>query len=441
MSADDRTVIVGGGVAGLTLAYALAKAGKEVVVLERDAVIGGLARSYHDDGYLFDVGPHRFYTEEPEVTAFISEILGNDKLLIPRCSALYMSGRFIEWPLTMAAFGSIEPRLLLKVFFDMFRRGGRSVGSFEDYIVGRYGQTLYEIFFKPYTEKFLGISCSETAREWAIAGIDRATIDGRSDKQNLFALVGSMLHRREQLRFIYPASGGIGVFVDKLAAAIKAAGGEVQLNAGAVGLDVLNSAVTAVVTERDIYPCRQVVWTGSLHGLAACLNIVPPAVEYLSLLLFNYRLTAPCQVPYQWCYFGEAHIPFNRVSFPTRFNPDSAPMGCSGLCAEVTCRAGDALWNEPLAKEPAIRRALAEYGLIPSLETVSGVAVERVADAYPVYRTGYREQVDRFMQELPQINLTLSGRTGGFWYNNMDNSIAEALQLANRLELKEKSHE
>lgn len=441
MNADDRIVIVGGGIAGLTLAYVLAKAGKKVVVLERDAVIGGLAKSYQYDGYRFDVGPHRFYTEEPEVTAFIGEILGNDKLLIPRCSALYMAGRFIEWPLTLAAFGSIEPRLLFKVFFDMFRRDGRNVATFEDYIIGRYGQTLYEIFFKPYTEKFLGIPCGETSREWAIAGIDRATIDGRSNEQNLFALARSMLRQRKPLQFIYPGSGGIGIFVDKLAAAIKAAGGEVELNAGAIGLDVLNGAVTAVVTERDIYPCGQIVWTGSLHGLAACLDIAPPAVEYLSLLLYNYRLTAPCQVPYQWCYFGEAQIPFNRVSFPTRFNPALAPTGCSGLCVEVTCRKGNSLWEDPRTREPAIRRALAEYGLIPSLATVSGVAVERVADAYPVYRTGYREQVDRFMQALPLTNLTLSGRTGGFWYNNMDNSIAEALQLATRLDDKERMND
>lgn len=441
MSADDRTVIVGGGVAGLTLAWRLAKAGRRVVVLERDDVIGGLAKSYRYDGYLFDVGPHRFYTEEAEVTAFIAEILGSDKLLIPRRSALFLAGRFIEWPLTPAAISAIEPRLLLKVFFDMFRRGEQDIATFEDYIVGRYGQTLYEIFFKPYTEKFLGIPCSETAREWAIAGIDRATIDSNSGEQSLFALAGSLVRRRAPLQFIYPGSGGIGVFVEKLASGIKSAGGDVRLNSGAVGLTVMDGVVKEVTTGSGNYPCTQVVWTGSLHGLATCLGTALPPVEYLALLLYNYRLTVPCQVPYQWCYFGEARVPFNRVSFPTRFNPAAAPIGGSGLCVEVTCRQGDQLWTDPIAREPAIRRTLIEYGLIPSPDAVSGVAVERVADAYPVYRTGYREQVDRFMRELPVTNLILSGRTGGFWYNNMDNSIAEALQLATRLEQKERAHD
>ena len=101
MSADDPAVIVGGGIGGLTLGYTLAKAGRAVVVLERDAVIGGLAKSFSYDDYTFDVGPHRFYTEEAAVTAFITEILCDDRLLISRRSALYMAGRFMkELPLT-----------------------------------------------------------------------------------------------------------------------------------------------------------------------------------------------------------------------------------------------------------------------------------------------------------------------------------------------------
>lgn len=434
MSVDDRTVIVGGGVAGLTLALCLARAGRRVTVLEQESVIGGLARSYRYDDYLFDVGPHRFFTEESEVTAFIADVLGDDTLLIPRSSAVFMSGRFVEWPLTLAAVFAIKPRLLAKVFFDMVRRKKKGSATFDDYIVGCYGQTLYELFFKPYTEKFLGIPCSDTDREWAIAGIDRATIDKHVGVQDLFALAGSLLRRQAPLQFLYPRSGGIGVFVEKLAADIAAAGGEVRINAGVVGLTLTGDTITAVTTQTGQYPCDQVVWTGSLRGLATCIGVAPPPVEYLSLLLYNYRLTVPCPVPYQWCYFGEAQIPFNRLSFPTSFNPVSAPAGCSGLCVEVTCRTGDALWNDPLAREQVIRRTLLDHGLIPSPDTVSGVAVERVAEAYPVYRSGYREKVNSFIRGLPVSNLILSGRTGGFWYNNMDNSISEALQLAKRLE-------
>lgn len=440
MNADNCFVIVGAGVAGLTLAYLLAGEGRRVIVLERDVVAGGLAKSYRYGDYLFDVGPHRFYTEEAEVTAFIDEILGDDKLVIPRSSAVFMSGRFIEWPLTLSALFSIHPRLLLKSLRDMLGRKAGSAVTFEEYIIGRYGRTLYEIFFKPYTEKFLGITCSETAREWAMAGIDRATIDSSVGVDSLFSLAGSMLRRRDPLKFIYPRSGGISVFVDSLVAGIRNRGGEVLLDSEVLGLEMKSGLVTSVRTATRSFPCTQVVWTGPLQALAASLGCAPPSLEYLSLLLFNYRLTSECVVPYQWCYFGEGDIPFNRISFPTMFNRRLAPRGCSGISVEVTCRVGDQLWSDHLSREDAIRKTLLRYGLIPSPEAVAGVVVEKVADAYPVYRTGFQEKVERFIRTLPAANLITAGRTGGFWYNNMDNSISEALQIAARLGPKGRSH-
>ena len=62
MADDRRVVIVGGGPAGLTAAYALMKAGIRSVVLEKEAQVGGHARTVEHDGFLFDIGGHRFFT-------------------------------------------------------------------------------------------------------------------------------------------------------------------------------------------------------------------------------------------------------------------------------------------------------------------------------------------------------------------------------------------
>ena len=75
---DGPVVIVGGGVAGLVSAQLLLEAGCEVVVVERETIVGGLARSYKYDGFTFDCGPHRFHTENPNVGAYLERVMQGD---------------------------------------------------------------------------------------------------------------------------------------------------------------------------------------------------------------------------------------------------------------------------------------------------------------------------------------------------------------------------
>ncbi|UCE11175.1 MAG: NAD(P)/FAD-dependent oxidoreductase [Candidatus Thorarchaeota archaeon] len=53
---EHRTIIVGGGMAGLTAAAYLSRAGHNVLLLEKNKECGGLLSSFHRDGFTFDAG-------------------------------------------------------------------------------------------------------------------------------------------------------------------------------------------------------------------------------------------------------------------------------------------------------------------------------------------------------------------------------------------------
>ena len=54
-------IIIGAGLAGLTAAHALSKAGRSVTILEKSAQIGGRAASQQKGGFTLNLGPHAFY--------------------------------------------------------------------------------------------------------------------------------------------------------------------------------------------------------------------------------------------------------------------------------------------------------------------------------------------------------------------------------------------
>ncbi len=69
-----RTVVVGGGVAGLTAARDLAAAGREVLVLEGSPDIGGKLRSASVAGVSVDVGAESMLARRPEGVDLVEEL-------------------------------------------------------------------------------------------------------------------------------------------------------------------------------------------------------------------------------------------------------------------------------------------------------------------------------------------------------------------------------
>ena len=60
-----RYVVVGGGLAGLTAANALAGDGRKVILLEQSARLGGRAITKQEHGYFLNLGPHALHERGP----------------------------------------------------------------------------------------------------------------------------------------------------------------------------------------------------------------------------------------------------------------------------------------------------------------------------------------------------------------------------------------
>lgn len=89
----ESYIIVGGGLAGLTAANALAGPGRKVTVIEQSKSLGGRAITHQDAGFSLNFGPHALYNGGPAFRTFTEwkirfeghkPVIGNGNLVFDR---------------------------------------------------------------------------------------------------------------------------------------------------------------------------------------------------------------------------------------------------------------------------------------------------------------------------------------------------------------------
>ncbi len=128
-----KIAVVGGGIAGLALAYRLSNA-HDVTVFERETAPGGKIRSQNLDGYLFEWGPNGFLSNAAELSALVEEIGLGPELVEASAAA---AKRSIFWDGALHALPA-KPQQALGL--DLVSWGAK-LGALRELFVGRYVQS------------------------------------------------------------------------------------------------------------------------------------------------------------------------------------------------------------------------------------------------------------------------------------------------------------
>ena len=460
-SIPQHVAIIGAGPAGLTAAYLLTQAGAAVTVLERDPrYVGGISRTVEYQGFRFDIGGHRFFSKSQEVEDLWTELLGDDLLHRPRSSRIYYGGKFYAYPLkageALRNLGIIESARCVASYAKARLFPVNNPRTFEDWVSNKFGKRLFGIFFKTYTEKVWGMSCSEISADWAaqrIKGLSLST-----------AIMAALLPKKKKPAdrsqtiktlidtFRYPRKGP-GMMWEAAADRTRAQGGTIRMGTRVTSLEKLPEGgrwrVGFRAEEADAGPVEwieadHVISSAPMRELAACIRPALPTTVLDAAAKLRYRdfLTVALIVrptnrfDDNWIYIHEPGVKVGRVQNFASWSPEMVPdadLACYGL--EYFCFEGDGLWSSSDADLIKLAsRELESLGLVKAGDVIDGHVV-RQPKAYPVYDDEYARHVETIRSELEAHypGLHLVGRNGMHKYNNQDHAMMTAMLTARNI--------
>jgi len=235
-------VVVGGGVAGLACAVALSDRGLRVTVLERDAIVGGRARSWVDSatGDTVDIGPHVVHSEYRNFCALLGRLgtrghiaWHEDKLitLVTQPRVTVIRHRALTPPFSLLPDFARMPGLTLRDLWSNTRVTWRALAFREDGV-----PALDPIPALDYL-RACGTSEAMIERFWRFAAMVVMNTPLEHCSTAALLRVHSHLLGHRRLHFGFPAVGLAELYAAQAIAVVEKAGGRVVTNAEVVATE------------------------------------------------------------------------------------------------------------------------------------------------------------------------------------------------------------
>jgi len=449
MKHDYDLVVVGAGIAGLSVAFQASKTGKKVCVIETKNYVGGLCASQYIADCYVDFGVHLLHLRDSRVRDIINEVVPSELLVhVKRSGRLNIDDRYIEWPLKPISIFQLKLRHLLRILIEVIKKKkspetGRL--NYESVTKSIYGDYLYRIFFGPLTEKFFKVNPTEIDRDWAFASIRSATKiedsgfssgnrylvkDANPDTD--FSLMRNVLDSFKNLfspEEFYYFKNGYGELAESFKRKIVENGGVFSLSTSLVSIEKIDNRVASCtflnLSGTSNISFDSMLWTGSLEYLCKLLSIETPGLARLNSG-FLYLFVSGKGPKWQTCYFPDKKFNFVRV---TVLSNHSAEIIRNPNIDHVICLEYTALRIENLEIDinDEIKSAR-EAKILDKNSFIIDSHFSKAANSYPIFMTDYNKEITRIEGEVAKVSgIYLFGRQGAFTYENADILLIDSL--------------
>ncbi len=398
-----------------------------------------------------------------------------DKVMLKRhrVSRIFWNKHFFDYPisLSMNTLKAMGPKLTVVAGCSYLKSVFHKLpeDNLENFYINRFGRKLYSMFFEGYTEKLWGRHPSVISADWGSQRVKGLSIMGVL--KNAFRKLLPKKRDAEEVEtslieeFWYPKLGP-GQLWETVACNAEDAGVTIIKGAKVVELDQHDGRIASLVYEDEhgvrttltadefissmpIKDLVEAIDDGDAHAPKDIVRIADglPYRDFVTvgLLVKHLKLRNttdiptlgnPPIVPDCWIYVQDPGYKVGRLQIFNNWSPylvkdvdDTVWIGLEYFCEE-----GDDFWN--MSDEEATRFAISELtrmGVINGSHEVLDAHRERVKKAYPAYFDTY-DEMPAVVDYLDSFgNLYCVGRNGQHRYNNMDHSMATAIEAVGNI--------
>ena len=431
----DSIIVLGAGLAGLTVATELAKKyGSRIVLIEKEAYVGGLAASHTVHGWTVDIGSHRIQGSfSRRIFHYLRDTLALSLLKRPRHGALFIHNTYLRYPPTFInLFRKLHPLTMAQYAVSyLYRfRYPKQWDTYESGMLRWVGKKIYYDLFHDFAQKLWGIEPTELSLS---AGKRRKALF------DFKALVANTLGTNSY--FYYPRNG-IGSIAATLKEHFTQYGGRCLLNTRLCAIRTTDRHIATVTTQNES-------GTYTDHSAELCIATIPidelytllagslPATKkplaWRSLRVIYLLLDRPLPHRHETFYFPTLQTFLGRVSDISKYAPVADNHnGQTLLTIEIPLAENEQLWHIP-DDTLAIQclEELKKLRLIDRHTHMIDFASSKYTKAYPIYTLSWDDTFTHMLATAnTYVNLFTIGRKGLFLHNNIDHSMAQGLDLA-----------
>lgn len=412
-----KVAVIGAGVSGMTVARLL-KDRYEVVVYEKDATPGGLIRCKRVEGNLFHTcGGHVFNSKLPHVLDWFWNLFDKEQEFVKaeRNSVVFMpDGCEVPYPIENHAY--LLPDDIVKAIVNdlvqMAQQGNNDVSNFEEFLINRFGKTLYESYFRPYNKKIWRRSLKDVPISWLEGKLPMPTVDEIIYNNIKKVKEKSFVHST----FWYEKKGGSQFIADRLSDGL-----DIRLSTP-IDQITYDNGKWQVGDDQELYD--KVVFCGNIKSL-------PRIIKGVSLGQYSTQIEALeshgttsvfCKIdknPYSWIYLPSEEYEAHRIICTGNF-AESNNVDNNTMTATVE-------FTDEISEDD-IKMNLAKMPLHPHY-----ITHQYNPYTYPIQDNHTRQMIKDLKEELVSSQFFFTGRFADWEYYNMDVAMDAAMKTCNQI--------